>query len=92
MPNRGEVWLVDLGLAQKARPALILNRAFKESDRALITVFPQYYHPPRLRFGRGCPRPVPQTRGLSRPECSDGSERQSGAFPGPAHLATVGTG
>ena len=25
MPRRGEVWLVDLGLAQKIRPALILS-------------------------------------------------------------------
>jgi mRNA interferase MazF len=27
-------------MVQKARPALILNRAYKESDRALITVIP----------------------------------------------------
>lgn len=40
MPNRGEDWLMDLGLAQKARPALILNRAFKDADRALISVIP----------------------------------------------------
>jgi mRNA interferase MazF len=40
VPSRGEVWLVDLGMVQKARPALILNRAFKESDRALISVIP----------------------------------------------------
>ena len=40
MPSRGEVWLVDLGMVQKAPPALILNRAFKESDRALISVIP----------------------------------------------------
>lgn len=32
--------MVDLGLAQKARPALVLNRAFKDSDRALISVIP----------------------------------------------------
>jgi mRNA interferase MazF len=32
--------MVDLGLAQKARPALILNRGYKDSDRALITVIP----------------------------------------------------
>ena len=25
MPKRGEVWLVDLGMAQKTRPAVILN-------------------------------------------------------------------
>lgn len=39
MPSRGEVSLVDLSMVQKARPALILNRAFKESDRALIHTF-----------------------------------------------------
>ena len=32
VPTRGEVWLVDLGIVQKARPALILNRGFKESE------------------------------------------------------------
>jgi mRNA interferase MazF len=40
VPNRGEVWMVDLGLAQKVRPALVLNRAFKDTDRALISVIP----------------------------------------------------
>ena len=30
MPSRGEVWMVDLGMIQKVRPALILNRPFKE--------------------------------------------------------------
>ena len=38
MPRRGEVWLVDLGLAQKIRPALILSTAYSDADRALITV------------------------------------------------------
>jgi len=40
VPNRGEVWMVDLGLAQKVRPALVLNRAFKDTDRVLISVIP----------------------------------------------------
>ena len=40
MPSRGEVWLVDLGMVQKVRPAVVLSRAFKVSDRALITVIP----------------------------------------------------
>ena len=40
MPSRGEVWMVDLGMAQKVRPALILNRAFRDTDRALISVVP----------------------------------------------------
>jgi mRNA-degrading endonuclease toxin of MazEF toxin-antitoxin module len=33
MPRRGEVWLVDLGLAQKTRPALILSTAYSDADR-----------------------------------------------------------
>lgn len=38
MPRRGEVWLVDLGLARKTRPALILNVPFGDSDRVVLTV------------------------------------------------------
>jgi len=38
MPRRGEVWLVDLGLAQKVRPALILNVPYQDADRALVTI------------------------------------------------------
>lgn len=40
MPNRGEVWLVDLGLAGKTRPALILSKPFGHADRALLTIIP----------------------------------------------------
>ncbi len=40
MPHRGEVWLVDLGMIQKVRPALILNRPYRDTDRALISVIP----------------------------------------------------
>lgn len=38
MPRRGEVWLVDLGMAQKTRPALILNVPYGDTDRAVVTV------------------------------------------------------
>ena len=38
MPRRGEVWLVDLGMAQKTRPAVILNVAYGDTDRAVVTV------------------------------------------------------
>jgi mRNA interferase MazF len=37
-PQRGEVWLADLGLAAKVRPVLIISIPFKDTDRALITV------------------------------------------------------
>ena len=39
-PNRGEIWLVDLGLAAKVRPCLVLSTAYQNEDRALITVIP----------------------------------------------------
>src|SRR5690242_5274702 len=38
MPRRGEVWMVDLGMAQKTRPALILNTEYADADRDLVTV------------------------------------------------------
>ena len=31
MPSRGEVWMVDLGMAAKVRPALILNQPFTDA-------------------------------------------------------------
>ena len=39
-PRRGEVWLIDFGMAGKTRPALVVSRAFGDQDRALITVIP----------------------------------------------------
>jgi mRNA interferase MazF len=39
-PPRGEVWLVDLGLAAKIRPCLVLSVATGDSDRALVTLVP----------------------------------------------------
>jgi mRNA interferase MazF len=40
VPSRGEIWLVDLGLAAKVRPCVILSVAYQDEDRALITVLP----------------------------------------------------
>lgn len=40
MPQRGEVWLVDLGLAAKIRPCLVLGVPQADEDRALITLVP----------------------------------------------------
>lgn len=39
-PARGEVWLVDLGLAAKVRPALVVSVPADEADRALVTLVP----------------------------------------------------
>jgi mRNA interferase MazF len=39
-PPRGEVWLVDLGLAAKIRPCVVLSIAAGDLDRALVTMVP----------------------------------------------------
>lgn len=39
-PNRGEVWLVDLGFAAKTRPCLVLSIPAEDEDRALMTLVP----------------------------------------------------
>ena len=48
-PQRGEVWLVDLGLAAKVRPALVLSIPIEDTDRALVTLVP---HTTSLRGSR----------------------------------------
>jgi mRNA interferase MazF len=40
VPERGEVWLVDFGITQKVRPALVISVSYSEADRALIGVIP----------------------------------------------------
>ena len=37
-PNRGEVWIVDLGMAAKTRPCLVVSIPIIDSDRVLTTV------------------------------------------------------
>lgn len=36
--NRGEVWLVDLGMVAKVRPCLVISTPARVEDRALVTV------------------------------------------------------
>ena len=36
--NRGEVWLVDLGMVAKVRPCLVISIPARVEDRALVTV------------------------------------------------------
>lgn len=41
MPLRGEVWVVDLGMVAKIRPALVLSiSAVDVNDRSLVTIVP----------------------------------------------------
>lgn len=39
-PKRGEVWVVDLGLAAKVRPCLLLTDFPADDELALVTVVP----------------------------------------------------
>lgn len=47
--NRGEVWIVDLGLAAKVRPCLILSVPFSDQERSLVTAVA---HTTSIRGGR----------------------------------------
>lgn len=39
-PDRGEVWLGDLGIAAKVRPCLVLSVPPEPQDRVLVTLVP----------------------------------------------------
>jgi len=44
-PRRGEAWLVDLGMAAKVRPALVISIPADDTDRALVTLVPHTTSP-----------------------------------------------
>ncbi len=48
-PERGEVWLVDLGYVAKVRPCLVISIPAQDEDRALATLVP---HTTSLRGSR----------------------------------------
>jgi mRNA interferase MazF len=48
-PARGEVWIVDLGMTAKVRPAVVLSVPPDHTDRALVTLVP---HTTSLRGSR----------------------------------------
>ena len=39
-PQGGKVWLVDLGMAAKVRPAVVMSVGAAATDRALVTMVP----------------------------------------------------
>ena len=56
-PQRAEVWLLDLGMAAKVRPCLVVSVEAQDTDRALVTLVP---HTTSLRGTRfECAVPVP---------------------------------
>jgi mRNA interferase MazF len=48
--RRGEVWLVDLGMAAKVRPAVVVSVPADDTDRALVTIVPHTTSPRQSRF------------------------------------------
>ena len=48
-PLRGEVYMIDLGMAAKVRPCVVLSVPLEESERSLVTVIP---HTTALRNSR----------------------------------------
>jgi mRNA interferase MazF len=49
-PDRGEVWLVDLGYVAKVRPCLVVSILALMQDRALATLVPHTTSPRGSRF------------------------------------------
>jgi mRNA interferase MazF len=41
LAKRGEIWMIDLGLAAKIRPCLILSVPFADNERALVSYVPR---------------------------------------------------
>jgi mRNA-degrading endonuclease toxin of MazEF toxin-antitoxin module len=80
-PRRGEVWLVDLGMAAKVRPALVISVAADDQDRALATLVAHTTSPRRSRFevsadGRRCDHERP----LVSADVSGTGERPEGTI------------
>ena len=40
-PCRGELWVIDLGMAQKTRPCLIFSINYLDHERAVVTYIPR---------------------------------------------------
>ena len=60
-PKRGEVWMVDLGLAAKVRPCLVLSVPTLDQDRSLTTVVAHTTSARGSRFEVAVPVPFLRT-------------------------------
>lgn len=60
-PDRGDVWLADLGFAAKIRPCLVLSVAPDVHDRALIALVPHTTSVRGTRFEVAVPKPFLKT-------------------------------
>ena len=65
-PQRGEVWLVDLGMAAKVRPALVISVPAADADRRWLHSYPTPQVHAVLGSKRPCRSPFCE-RGYSSP-------------------------
>src|SRR5438132_5893561 len=56
-PDRGDVWLTDLGIAAKVRPCLVLSVPPDPRDRVLVTLVPHTTSVQGTRFEVAVPKP-----------------------------------
>jgi mRNA interferase MazF len=56
-PDRGEVWLTDLGIAAKIRPCLVLSVPPDPQDRVVVTLVPHTTSFQGTRFEVAVPKP-----------------------------------
>lgn len=55
-PDRGEVWLADLGIAAKIRPCVVLSVPPDPQDRVLVTLVPHTTSVQGTRFEVAVPK------------------------------------
>lgn len=48
--QRGEIWLIDLGMVQKPRPCLVLSIAYLDHERAVVSYVPRTTTLRKTRF------------------------------------------
>ena len=48
--ERGEIWLVDMGMAANTRPVAIINILFRDDERAVFAIIPHATALPSGRF------------------------------------------
>lgn len=62
--DRGAVWIVDLGMAAKVRPCLVLSVPTDPQDRVLVTVVPHTTSVQGTRFEVDVPARFPKAGGV----------------------------
>ena len=80
--NRGEIWLIDLGLAAKVRPGLVLSVEFRDNERAVYT------YVARTTTVRGGCFEVAHVHGLFKPGVFDA--QNLGTIPEPKLIKLLG--